>query len=370
MAKITFYPLGNADSTLIELNNGKTMLIDYAHSKKSEDCDDEKIVLDREIRRRLNHYNPHIDVVAFTHADEDHTRGAVDFFALEHANKYRSKGRVGIGELWVPAAMIVEEGLKGDSRAIRQEARYRLKKGHGVRVFSCPGLLDDWLSREGVDMESSQRCVAISAGNVIPKFDLLNDGLEAFVHSPFASRDGKGLQSRNDGSLFLHLTFASDGRKTRVMMGADATWDVLEDIIRITKYYGHEERLKWDIYRVSHHCSYLSLSPDKGEEVTIPSESIDWLFKQGSVGSYIISSSSPIAASGEGSSQPPHRQAANYYRQKARFLDGEFLVTMEYPDAYLPRPMVFTISAHGITLESITTSVTDSIVINDSCRLG
>lgn len=344
------------------------MLIDYAHSKKSEDCDDEKIVLDREIRRKLNHYNPRIDVVAFTHADEDHTRGAADFFAFEYADKYRSKSRVSIGELWVPAAMIVEEGLKGDDRAIRQEARYRLKKGQGVRVFSCPGLLDDWLSREGVDKASSQRCVAITAGNVIPKFDLLNDGLEVFVHSPFASRDGNGLQSRNDGSLFLHLTFAIDGRKTRVMMGSDTTWDVLEDIIRITKYYKREERLKWDIYRVSHHCSYLSLSPDKGEEVTIPSESIDWLFNQGSIGSYIISSSNPIT-SGEDSIHPPHRQAANYYRQKARSLDGEFLVTMEYPNVYLPRPMVFTISAHGITFERVATSVTDSMVINDSCRL-
>ena len=368
MPKITFYPVGNADSTLIELDSGENMLIDYAHSKGSEECGDEKVVLDREIKRKLDHRNPCLNVVAFTHADEDHTRGAADFFAFEHALKYQSKRRVRINELWVPAAMIIEEGLKGDDRAIRQEARYRLKRGRGVRVFSSPGLLDDWLSREGVDNVSSRRCVVTSAGNVVPKFDLLNDGLEVFVHSPFTFRDGNGLQSRNDGSLFLHLTFAVGGRETRVMMGADTTWEVLEDIIRITKYYKREKRMKWDIYRVSHHCSYLSLSPDKGEEVTVPSQSIDWLFNQGSVGSYIISSSDPIT-SGDDSSQPPHRQAANYYRQKARALDGEFLVTMEHPNVYLPRPMVFTIGAHGVTFERIATSVTDAMVINDSCRL-
>lgn len=371
MPKITFYPLGNADSTLIELDNGKNILIDYAHAKSAEECGDEKIVLARELRRKLDHYSPYLDVVAFTHADEDHTRGAADFFVFEHASKYRSKGRVRINELWVPAAMIVEEGLQGDDRAIRQEARYRLKKGYGVRVFSSPGLLDDWLEKEGIDDRAARECIVTSAGNVVSGFDLLNDGLEVFVHAPFAFRDGDALQSRNAGSLFLHLTFVVDGRKTRVIMGADTTWEVIEDIIRITKYYGREERLQWDIYRVSHHCSYLSLAPDKGNEVTVPSQSIDWLFRQGNVGGYIISSSQPIP-SADDSDQPPHRQAANYYRKKTQAIGGEFMVTMEYPNIYLPRPMVFNIGVHGVSLARVIhpgSSSVDDKIIDDSCRI-
>lgn len=368
VAKITFYPVGNADSTLIELDNGKNILIDYAHSQEAEECGDEKVVLDREIRSKLSHYDPHIDVVVFTHADEDHTRGAADFFAFEHASKYQSKGRVRINELWVPAALIVEEGLKGDDRVIRQEARHRLKKGSGVKVFSRPGLLDAWLSREGIEEQSARRCIVISAGRTVPGFDQLSDGLEVFVHSPFAFRDGASLQSRNDGSLFLHLTFIVGDRKTRVMMGADTTWEVLADIIRITKYYGREERLQWDIYRVAHHCSYLSLAPEKGKDTTAPSRDIDWLFTQGSKGSYIISSSQPIPSSDD-SAQPPHRQAANYYRKKAHANGGEFLVTMEHPSVYLPRPLTFSIGAHGITLARVENAKADSKMIDTSGRM-
>ena len=368
MPKITFYPVGNADSTLIELDDDKNILIDYAHSKSSEECGDEKVVLDREIRRKLNHRDPCLDVVVFTHADEDHTRGAADFFAFKYASKYRSKSRVRIKELWVPAAMIVEEGLKGDDRIIRQEARYRLREGGGVRVFSSPGLLDDWLRKEGMDNKLSRDCIVTHAGNVVPGFDLLKDGLEIFAHSPFAFRDGDSLQSRNAGSIFLHLTFAVGDRKTRVMMGADTTWEVLEEIIRITKYSKREERLQWDIYRVSHHCSYLSLSSDKGENVTVPSQSINWLFAQGNMGSYIISSSEPIPSDYD-STQPPHRQAAHYYREKARAQDGEFLVTMEHPNIYLPRPMVFDINDYGVTLERMETYIEGTKIMNNSCRV-
>ena len=67
------------------------------------------------------------DVTAFTHLDDDHVCGASDFFYLEHAEKYRVNGRPKIGELWVPAAALVEEGLEGDARIIRSEARYRFK---------------------------------------------------------------------------------------------------------------------------------------------------------------------------------------------------------------------------------------------------
>ena len=372
MPTLTFYPLGNADSAFIELDNGINILIDYAHTKSSEEYGDEKVFLPSEIKRKLSCYRrSSIDIVAFTHADEDHTRGAADFFEFNYANKYRSKGRVKINELWVPAAMIVEKGLQGDSRVIRQEARHRLKMGYGIRVFSSPGLLDNWLRREGIDEKIARRCVVISAGNiipaasltdggcVIPEISLKDAGCEIFVHAPFAFRDGDSLQSRNDGSLFLHLTFTTAGKKTRVIMGADTTWDVIEDIIRITRYYGREERLKWDIYRVSHHCSYLSLAPDKGDEITVPSQTIDWLFEQGSDGCYIVSSSHPVPAD-DVSALPPHRQAANYYKQKACAKGGEFLVTMEYPNMYSPKPMVFNIGAHGAKLEKIT-SVADLI---------
>ena len=60
-------------------------------------------------------------------------------------------------------------------------------------------------------------------------------------------------------------------------------------------------------------------------------------------GGIIVSMSKPIPAKGsdeDKSPQPPHRQAAAYYRQIVGENDGEFIVTMEHPRESAPKPLV------------------------------
>lgn len=89
------------------------------------------------------------DAVAFTHADLDHIQGSTEFFELRHAAKYQGEGRIKIKELWVPAAMLIEEATKDEQSEefciLRQEARHRLLEGTGILVFSRPKLLIEWL---------------------------------------------------------------------------------------------------------------------------------------------------------------------------------------------------------------------------------
>ncbi len=60
--------------------------------------------LPKELRDELDDADrDHFDVVAFTHLDEDHYKGASDFFWLEYAKKYQGDGRIKIDTLWVPA---------------------------------------------------------------------------------------------------------------------------------------------------------------------------------------------------------------------------------------------------------------------------
>ncbi|MCB0390554.1 MAG: hypothetical protein KDD58_04655 [Bdellovibrionales bacterium] len=368
MIRITFYPLGNADTTLIELENGKRVLVDYAHSKNGENDDDKKIDLASELRSQLDSKNLQFDIVAFTHADEDHTRGAADFFEFDFAEKYQGDGRVKINELWVPAAMILEPGLKGDDQVIRQEARYRLKNGSGVRVFSSPHLLDGWFTDNGLSPDSRKHLIT-DAGNVAPGMSLDVDGVEFFVHSPFAHRDGDTLQSRNDGSLFLQAVFSVEGELTKAILGADTTHEVLQEIIQITKYHGRDERLEWDIFKLSHHCSYLSLSSEKGTDITEPSEEIDWLFSNTNNGCYFVSPSKPIPDDDE-CDQPPHRQAANYYKKKASEKNGSFKVTMEHPNGLHPEPMIFEIGKYGPTLKKKITGGTAVVISQSSPKVG
>ena len=163
MPRLTFYPLGNADCCLIDLANGKKILFDYADTRDPNDKDDRRCDLLKELREDLEAAKrDYYDAVAFTHLDNDHYKGASDFFWLDHDSKYQSSDRAKIHLMWVPAAAITEDPktLKDDEgRLIQKEARYRFKKGEGIRVFSRPQRLKDWCEKNGVDFEKRKHLV-------------------------------------------------------------------------------------------------------------------------------------------------------------------------------------------------------------------
>ncbi|MEK6773593.1 MAG: hypothetical protein AABY64_06615 [Bdellovibrionota bacterium] len=262
MVQLTFYPLNNADTCLIELADGRLMLVDYAHCKVGEDAEEPVVDLRKALEEKLKELNrTHIDIVLFTHADRDHIRNASEFFWFDHAAVYQGPDRIKISELWVPAAFVLETELDECARVIRQEARHRLNLGDGIRVFSTPGLLEGWLVDHGLSVESRQHLIS-DAGTLVPSFSLTSDGVEFFVHSPFAHRDGDTLQSRNDGSVFLQVVFSVEGQQTSLMLGADSEWEVLKEIVRITNYHNRPERLLWDLFKLPHHCSSGVLATD------------------------------------------------------------------------------------------------------------
>src|SRR5205085_170223 len=154
------------------------------------------------------------DVVGFTHLDNDHVCGAPKFFYLEHAAKYQSKDRAKIAELWVPAAVIVEDKPEGDAGVVQAEARYRLKKKKGIRVFSRPDRLRDWMKKQGLNMDDYTD-IMTDAGRTVPGLNLIGDGIEFFVHSPFAERCDDGtVIDRNDASLVFQVRFLEGETQT------------------------------------------------------------------------------------------------------------------------------------------------------------
>ena len=83
MHTITIFPLGNADCTRINLENGKKILIDYAATRNSEDPYDLRCDLPKELKEDLNESDQdYYDVVAISHLDEDHFKGSSEFFWL------------------------------------------------------------------------------------------------------------------------------------------------------------------------------------------------------------------------------------------------------------------------------------------------
>lgn len=352
MPKLTFFPLGCADTTLIELRDGRRMLVDYADMRCATDTSDKRCDLPKLLKDDLKQAGrKDYTVVAFTHLDNDHCCGAPSFFWLDHAQKYQVEGRPKIETMWVPASAITEDGLEDDARIIRQEARHRLKAGKGIKIFSRPERLKKWLEDNGLTVESRKACFE-DAGQLVDGFTLEADKVEFFVHSPHAKRtDERGVEDRNGDSMVFQARFEEGGSHTDVLFAADVNHEVIGEIVEITRHYGNDDRLHWNVYHLPHHCSYLSIGPDKGEDKTKPTAQVKWLCEtQGEAEGYVISPSKPIptkGSAGDKDVQPPHRQAANYYKEDVLSDRRHFLCTMEEPSHTNPKPIVLLITRDG-----------------------
>lgn len=358
MHQITIYPVANGDTCQITLENGRRMLLDYRHLKKAEDGNGPEIDLASRLRADLEAaQRDYFDVVAFTHGDEDHIENSTEFFELEHADKYKGDGRIKIKELWVPAALILEpvEGSKEwpEFAILRQEARYRLKQGKGIRVFSKPDMLKNWLDKEGIKLDDRRNLIT-DAGQIVPGFSLANDKMEIFCHSPFVKHTDGGDIERNAASLIFQIRLdGGSGKHFNYMAIGDSKYDVLEDIVSTTKFHKNMDRLNWDLLNVPHHCSYLALSDVKGSDITTPKPLIEEFLLRGQEDAYIVSSSYPIPdeSSSYQQTQPPHIQAKKCYEKYLRQVKGRrMLVTMEEPNTARPKPLVFEISHMGSKL--------------------
>ena len=361
MSDITFFPVGNADTCLLTADDGSQLLFDFA-SPKNQGDGDKRIDLAPELRNRLaDSGRNHFDVVSFSHLDTDHFAGASEFFYLEHAEKYQGEGRIHIKDMWVPAAAILESRWEQseEGRIVQAEARHRLKEGRGIHVISEPKALDKWLSDAGVNPDERRELI-VTAGNCMPGFTLASAGAEIFVHSPFSyQNDGNNEVDRNSESAVFHLTLKDGAKNVKVFLTADAPYEVLEDIVKATEKAGNADRLEWDLIKVPHHCSYRSLGPDKGDEMTEPSEKVARLYERyGRDGAVLVSPSKVIPKSDE--TQPPHVQAAEYYRKVSEAKKGQFKVTMEHPTQEDPKPMRVDVRGLGLGATVVAGSSTSS----------
>jgi hypothetical protein len=354
IAKVHFFPLGNADTLRFDVADGRKVLVDYANMRCADDNDDLRCDLPKELRRDLSKAGrDYFDAVCITHLDDDHCKGFGEFFWLAHAKAYQDDSRIRINELWVPAAAILEDNLKDDGRLVRTEARHRLREGKGIRVFSRPARLKEWMDKNGIDFESRKHLI-VDAGTLVPGYTKEGTSqAEFFVHSPFGWRqDEQTVIDRNEASIVIQVTFREGGKDTYALLGSDVDHESISAIVQVTRKKGNDDRLLWDLMKLFHHCSYLSLSPERGTDETEAVPDVKWLFEtQGRDGGIIVSPSWQIPTKGSKEDvdvQPPHRQAASHHRRVANNLNGQFTVTMEQPSKIRPTSFGYEITAFGI----------------------
>jgi hypothetical protein len=379
--QVIFYPVGNGDTTQIVLTGGRRVLFDFCHRNMGEDSKTPEIDLKARLKDDLKKVDrDYFDVVAFTHADLDHIQGSTDFFELQHAKKYHGEGRVKIRELWVPAAMLLEEADNDHQTEeyvlLRQEARHRLLEGKDILVFSKPQAVADWLEpllKARGESASARDHLFIDAGKIVPGFSLHEDCVEFFCHSPFIKHCDEGDIIRNRASLVFNVRFRAGGAHFDYLEVGDATWEEMEDIVSTTQYHKNDDRLAWDLYNIPHHCSYLALSDEKGDKETEPKPLIRDLLRLGKKDSYIVSCSKPVTDVKESYSQtqPPHIQARKTYGRYLKEVGGrKFLVTMEEPNANKPEPITFEITSGGVTWKRSSSIGAPAIILSTPPRAG
>ena len=82
----------------------------------------------------------------------------------------------------------------------------------------------------------------------------------------------------------------------------------------------------------------------------------------------MVSTSKPIPAGDE--VQPPHKQAAEYYREVAGAIRGKFVVTMEHPSTSKPDKLEITACEGGATLHKQVPSTAAVATRTRSLRAG
>lgn len=339
--KLTFYPLGNAESCLLELSDGSKLLFDYADMHDGTTTD-ERIKLKEELAS-IDEFK----VVMFSHAHEDHTKGASEFFYLDHADKYQSNDRAKINELWVSAAFIMETDLENqsDAKIIRAEARHRLKNGYGIKVFAVSDSLKSWLEKQDITYENIKHLI-VHAGETLT---IDSEEIEFFIHAPF-SDDSDDVQDKNDPSIVMQIRLFNDERETNILMTGDTPYTVLDKIVDISKSNDNDSYLIWDIYDIPHHCSRTGLSDETKDVYRItPIENVQWLLEQAQQNAKMVASCSKITED----TSPPHLNAKRAYEFYTNS-DVDFFATMENVSfkGGKPSPIVFEIDQYGVTKKS------------------
>jgi len=368
--KLTFFPVGNGDMTLIKLDDdaGTTILVDcnIRHAADDEDDDDTRDVA-ADLRERLNRDadgRPYVDAFLFSHPDTDHCRGLSTHFYLGKLKSYsddkkpNAEKRIVIREMWSSPIVFrrasKDHVLCEDAEAFNDEAKRRVKAnrdndfsvGDGDRIL----VLGEDEDGKTDDLDP----ILVKVDELITKVngtDVTGFSARLLAPLPGADEEMEEELTKNSSSVILNFEFDADEAgetKVRFLTGGDAEvgiWELLWD-----KHKDDPSVLEYDLLQTPHHCSWHSLSRDSWSESDGDAEvSADArsALSQIRSGGKIVASSCPIK---DDDNDPPCWGAKLEYQDIAEDADGSFHCTGEYPKEDDVAPMEFEVSDSGFEL--------------------
>ena len=354
--RITFYPVGNGDMTLLELESGARVLIDINIRQAGEGIRD----VAKDLRSNLAtdaKGRPYVDAMVLSHPDQDHCRGLEEQFHLGPLTEYDDKAetkKIVIREMWSSPIIFrrasVNHTLSDDAKAWNKEARRRVAqfRENGIGANSDRILvlgedadgktddLDDILIRR-------EESITKVAGQAQTNFSAL-----LLAPLPATDEDDETALTKNESSVIINYTIGvgKTSDAVRFISGGDAEVLIWERLWQTHKT--NSSVLQYDLLCAPHHCSWHSLSYDSWSEKrrkAVVSEEALKALAQALDGAAIVASSNEIK---DDDVDPPCIRAKEEYESILKDVTGEFYNTACYPDAKDPEPLVFEVTAGGL----------------------
>jgi hypothetical protein len=345
-----FWPVGTGDSTTVVVDQNTVMQVDLHDLAKADDDDTHEVpVVDLlvEALPKGEDGRPYLAVFALTHADKDHCSGFRELL-----------DRVTIGQLWATprlwrefdgedAPELCKDAMAFQEESIRRVAATKKALAEGTEPGS-----GDRILVVGYDTDHDKHAYSelpdeylATPGDSITKLDGkdFTGRFEAFIHAPFKD---DCAEARNDTSLSMQVTLAEDGGQdgTMLLLG-DLAHDTIMKIFEYSERNNRERYLSWNLLLAPHHCSKKVMYVRVDGKDVLKDDVLGAFAKHARAGAVVVSSSCPIPAADVEGNNPPHRMAADRYREIVD--SGRFLCTMEWPSKEDPSPVVFGVDASG-----------------------
>ncbi len=372
---INFYPVGNADCTLVKLDNGRTIIIDCCFREVTKDDKGNPTMFDvkEDLLKELNKTNghPYVDLYINTHPHEDHMVGFSDHFYCGDPADYDDKkdaDKIIIGEMWVTPKLFTHK-IADAVTCLRKEAKRRRALYDNDAEYK--GEEGNYLHIIGYDKDKEfDSRYGYVPGKLVKKVNGHNfEWLEIFVHAPFKEEvtDSKEKDDKNLTSIVSQFRFKVEGKEDvvcKAIFGGDAEHPVWAHILENNQ---DEDKLKWNLLLAPHHCSWTFFGSDsKSNDV---SESAIKILDDYQIGesAHIIASSDKIE---DNDNNPPSYKAMKQYKKHLKNKDNFHCVADTNVENKISQPIVYKISTHGKTLQTKSASATESVTSRPAPRAG
>lgn len=346
---VVFWPVGTGDSSTVVVTDEVLMQVDLNDRASADDDDTPEVPIVDLLLEALpvgSDGRPFLAAFVLTHADKDHCCGFADL--LDKAT---------IGELWATPRMwreYLDDGddaeLCEDAKAFHKEVKRRVEAVKKAVAEGREIALGDRILVVGYDTDEHEH-----AYRDLPEEYLLKPGISvtkingvdyvgrfrAFIHAPFKD---DCAAARNETSLSLQVTLTEDGGQDgKVLLFGDLAYETIMKIFDYSENHDREQYLEWNMLLAPHHCSKRVMYVREDGKNVLKTDILESFERHARPGSVVVASSRPIPSVDVDSADPPHKMAADRYRDYS----DRFICTMEWPAVADPSPVVLGIDANG-----------------------